>query len=66
MEGIQINNLLNLNETIAKEIFQDCCYPWEVLSKISDFIIKLGKTLDKEKFDEIDENIWVSKSAKIS
>lgn len=66
MEEIEIENLLNLNETIAKEIFQNCHYAWEVLPKISDFIIKLGKSLDKQKFDEIDENIWVSKTAKIS
>ena len=66
MEELKIENVLNLNETIAKEIFDGVTYPWEVISKISDYIIKLGKSLDKEKYDELEENIWVAKSAKIA
>lgn len=66
MEKIKIKNLLNLNETVARDIFKGCDYPWEVLPKIEDFIMKLGKSLDKNKYDEIDGNIWVSKTAKIS
>ncbi len=34
-----------MNETIAADIFTDCTYPWEVFSKIGDFIEELGKTL---------------------
>lgn len=66
MEELKIENLLNLNETVAKEIFEGATYPWKVIPKISDYIIKLGKSLDKEKYEEIEENIWVAKSAKIS
>lgn len=66
LEELKIENVLNLNETIAKEIFDGVTYPWEVISKISDYIIKLGKSLDKEKYDELEGNIWVAKSAKIA
>lgn len=66
MEEIEINNLLNLDETIAKKIFENCNYVWEVLPKISDFIVELGETLDKEKFNKIGENIWIAKSAEIA
>ena len=66
MEELRIENLLNLNETIAKEIFEGVTYPWEVIPKISEYIINKGKSLDKEKFEEIEENIWVAKNAKIS
>ena len=66
MEEVKIKNLYNLDETIAKDIFKDCTYPWEVLPKIKDFIFELGKTLDKEEYDKIDENIWIAKSAKIA
>lgn len=66
MEEIEINNLLNLDETIAKKIFENCNYAWEVLPKISDFIVELGETLDKEKFNKIGENIWIAKSAEIA
>lgn len=66
MEECKIKNLYNLDETIAKEIFSDATYPWEVLPKIEDFIIELGKKLDKNEFEEKEENVWVAKSAKIA
>ena len=66
MENAKIVNLYNLDETIAKDIFEDSKYPWEVLPKIKDFILELGKTLDKKEYDEIDENVWIAKSAKVA
>lgn len=65
-ETFSVENLFNLNETIASEIFKDAEFSWEVLSKIEEFIIKLGKTLPKDKFNQYGENIWVAKSAKVS
>lgn len=66
MKEIKIENLLDLNESIAKEIFDNCEYPWEIIPKISRFIIDLGETLDTKKYEKIDDNIWVSKTAKIA
>ena len=66
MEKIKIENLLNLDQTIAKDIFKGIEYGWEVLPIISEFIVKLGNTLDKTKFDKIDEDIWIAKSAVIA
>ena len=66
MEECKICNLYTLEETIAKELLEQATYPWEVLPKIEDFIIDLGKKLDKEKYSEISENVWVAKNAKIA
>ena len=66
MKECEIKNLYNLNETIAKAIFEGCIYPWEVLPKIKDFIITLGESLNKEEYEKIGENIWIAKSAKIA
>lgn len=66
MKECEIKNLYNLNETIAKDIFEGCIYPWEVLPKIKDFIITLGESLNKEEYEKIGENIWIAKSAKIA
>lgn len=66
MEDAKISNLYDLNETIAKELFDGLTYPWEALAKISDFIVKLGTSLDPEKFEQRGENIWIAKSAKIA
>lgn len=36
------------------------------MAGISDYILELGPTLDKEIFEEVAENVWVAKSAKVS
>lgn len=66
MKECEIKNLYNLDETIAKDIFEGCLYPWEVLPKIKDFIINLGESLNKEEYDKVGENIWIAKSAKVA
>lgn len=63
---IKVGSLLSLEHTIAKDLFGGVEWPWDVIPKISEFIIELGQTLSAEKYDRIGENIWVSKSAKIS
>ena len=65
MERILISNLLDTEKTIAKDIFSDKEYPFEILAELSDFIIKLGKTLSKDKFEEVKPNVWISKSATV-
>ncbi len=66
MDNIKISDLYDLNETIAADLFADVTYPWEVLPKISGFILELGEKLPTDKFDKIAEDIWVAKSAKIA
>ena len=63
---MEIKQLFNLEETIAKDLLQKEKYPWECLPKISEFIIELGEKLDKEKFEKKGENIWRAKTAKIA
>ena len=66
MENAKISNLYDLNETIAKELFEGKTYPWEVLPEIRAFIVKLGETLDPQEYDCKDGNIWIAKSAKVA
>lgn len=66
MEECKITNLFSLEETNAKNLLEQFEYPWEVLPKIGDFIIELGKTLDYNKYEKLFDNVWVAKSAKIA
>ena len=66
LKDFTISNLLDLNETIAGELFEGKTYPWEVLPKIKDFIVELGNTLDVSVYEKRGENIWVAKSAKVA
>ena len=65
MENAKIVNLYDLSQTIAGEYLEQFTYPWEALSGISDFIRKIGPTLDPEKFEQRGQDIWVAKSAKV-
>ena len=53
MKDFTISNMLDLNETIAAELFEGKTYPWEVLPEIGEFIIKLGKTLDPSEYEKM-------------
>lgn len=66
MKECKIENLYNLKETIAVELMKQAEYPWELLPKISSFIIELGNSLPKEMFTEISEHVWIAKSASIA
>lgn len=64
LEMLEISELLDLEQTIAKDFFMGLTYPWEVFEGLESKIIELGKSLPKDKFDEVGENIWIAKSAK--
>ena len=66
LKDFTVANLLDLNETIAAELFEGKTYPWEVLPEISDFIMKLGPTLYPSEYECKDGNVWIAKSAKIA
>lgn len=62
---LNVRELFDLQHTIAADLFNGVEYPWQVLPNISDFILKLGATLPKSEFDNPQENVWVSKTAKV-
>lgn len=64
-ESITINELFDLNETIAAKAFDGCVYPWEVLGKISQFITELGNSLPEDEYEKRGDNIWIHKTAKV-
>ena len=60
-----ITDLFDLDHTIAKDLFVDKEFPWEVLPEIGDFIIQLGNTLSLDEFDHPSENVWIAKDATV-
>lgn len=57
--------LFDLKYTIASSLLSEYEFPWQALGEIKDFVIALGETLDKEKFDEVKPQVWIAKSAKV-
>lgn len=65
MSSLKISELYSFEHTIAAEIFEGKTYPWEILGELKSFIVKLGESLDPEKFEKRGENIWIAKSATV-
>lgn len=65
MQACKISQMYDLKETIAGEIFVGREYPWEVLDDIGDFIMKLGATLNPDRYEKRGENIWIARSASV-
>jgi NDP-sugar pyrophosphorylase family protein len=59
-----INDLYDLDHTLAKDYLSQFTYPWEALKGIKDFILALGPTLGED-YEEREPNVWVHKTAKV-
>lgn len=65
MQQCRTENLFDLTQTMAAELFSGYTYPWEVLPLIKDYIRALGEKLSAEEYEKRGEDIWVAKSAKV-
>ena len=57
--------MLDLGKTIAKELFDEVLFPWEILPNIKEFTLRLGASLSPDRFDNPQENVWIAKTANI-
>ena len=62
---MKTTELYDLSKTLADPLLEKSEYPYEILPEIKNFVLSLGKTLSKDKFDEVSENVWIAKSAKV-
>lgn len=63
---LKIDDLLDLEHTIAAPLFAGKTYPWEVLEDISAFILKVGETLSEEDFVHPMPDIWIARDALVA
>lgn len=57
---------LDLSCTLAKDLFGRCRHPWEALPLLAQYIMAVGPTLPKDRFDSPADGIWIAKSARVS
>ena len=60
-----IKDLYDLDHTMAAEYLRQFTYPWEALKGIKEMILALGPTLPKDEYEEVSENVWVHRTAKV-
>ena len=56
----------DLDQTIAAQLFEHTTYPWEILPLIKDFVLEVGPTLSADEYDQVEEDVWIAKSATIA
>ena len=66
MKELSVQVLFDLEQTIAKELFKDILYPWEVLPSLGAYLLTLGNGLPPEIYDHVSEFIWIAKTAKVA
>ena len=64
-EDMTNQDLFDTNYTVAKLLFEQTTYPWEVLPKISEFIVSLGERLPKDEFVHVGKAVWIHKSVNL-
>lgn len=66
MYQLKISELYDLTQTAASGLMRLYTYPWEVLPRIGDYILSLGKMLDPAQYDHPSGTVWIAKSAKVA
>ncbi|MCQ2421428.1 MAG: UDP-N-acetylglucosamine pyrophosphorylase [Lachnospiraceae bacterium] len=62
---LKVSELYEAGHTLAWPYLSKVTYPWEILSEIKNLIMEIGEGLDKEKYDNPLEGVWIAKSAKV-
>ncbi len=61
-----IKDMYDLTHTRAAALLSQVTYPWEALGGIAETIRQLGPTLDPEKYDHPQPEVWIAKSAQVA
>ena len=60
---LTINDLYDLDHTIARDYLAQFVFPWEALAGIGDAIRALGATLPPEDFEHTSQDVWIARDA---
>lgn len=63
MDAIRVEDLFDLTHTLAAQMLAQCEYPWEALDRIGDTVREIGKIFDPQAYDEVEEGVYIAKSA---
>lgn len=61
----KLQDILDFDKSIINRECDGYKNYWELLKDLKNIIINIGNNLDKTKYDEVEPNVWISKTAKI-
>jgi len=59
-----VSSLFDLNFTLARRLFDGVTWPWEVLDRLTTFVLETGPGLGSD-YEQIAQGIWVGKGTRI-
>lgn len=59
-------DLFSYEHCIIGDKIKAAAYPWEILPILKQIILDVGRGLSADEYDEIAENVWISKSATVA
>ena len=62
---IKTKDMYDLTKSLAGEFLDGTQYPWEIIPDVKRIILSLGENLGED-YNQISENVWVHKTAKIA
>ena len=66
LEMFNAKNYFDYSRTLAAPLFDGIEYPWEVLPRLESFILALGPMLSADEFEQVSDNVWISRSAVVA
>ncbi|MBQ8638143.1 MAG: UDP-N-acetylglucosamine pyrophosphorylase [Lachnospiraceae bacterium] len=66
MEELKTEQLYTKGHTMAEDLLFSKEYPWQVLPLIHDYILQIGSTLPSDRFEQVGENVWIARTAKVA
>lgn len=66
LEMFNAKNYFDYSKTLAAPLFDGIEYPWEVLPRLESFILALGPMLPADEFEQVSDNVWISRSAVVA
>lgn len=66
LEMFNAKNYFDYSRTLAAPLFDGIEYPWEVLPRLEAFILALGPMLPADEFEQVSDNVWISRSAVVA
>ena len=63
---MNVTDFFDLRKTRADRLLSSANYPWEALDMMKEYILRIGRTLDRSVYCETRRGIWIAKNAEVS
>ena len=63
---LDVCSLFDLEHTLAKYWLGNVEYPWDVIPRIGEIVMQIGRSLPSDEYEQRHRSVWVHRSASVS